>query len=59
MNYSDLLGSAFCESGIANDEGVELCKQFVQDFVPEAAKALTDDVVDNVAETCSEVFGVC
>ena len=53
------LGPALCESGIANEEGVEMCKNFVSTFVPVAAKALTEDMLFNDAEVCSSVFGVC
>ena len=54
-----LQGPAFCQSGLANEEGEEICRSFVQDFVPAAAKALSDDMVYYDAETCSDVFGVC
>ena len=54
-----LQGPEFCQSGLANEEGEEICQTFVQDFVPAAAKALSDDMVYYDAETCSDVFGVC
>lgn len=54
-----LQGPDFCLSGIANEEGEEICQNFVKDFIPAAAKALSDDMVYYDAETCSEVFGVC
>lgn len=55
----DMLNAQICQDANFNAEQQEICIDFVSTFVPAAFGAISDYTIENAAQTCSNVYGIC